>query len=613
MSAIGIEIRRLTFLGPKIDPCFVEFGARLNVFYGPTETGKSFIVEAIDFMFGGKELRGIPELDDYDTVVLWIELEDKKQFTLQRSTEGKAFLFSEGHRDRLTQETALSLSAIHSSKSDGNLSSVLLKLLGLNDKKVAVSKDDVRGLSFRDLIHLAIIDEDNIWSKLSPVLSANNVETPARKSVFKLSLTGIDASSLILVKEATQKVAPLQRQKDAIQSLALKYSERLGQADERATRRRFAELRGRLQELETTAGEEEGRYGAALRQRHRYEASQEAASSRYRKLHLLLSRFELLGEHYRSDLDRLDAIAQAGSIFNAIHGGNCPVCGAEPGQHNKDAACSFDTDGLLIAVKNESLRIRSLMSGLQESINSLQADMREAQKSEAEYKGARIDAQQRASFLAPIVRDQRRGVVSLSSEMSSVHEIVAQFDVIQAFKTQASELEAEISKILPADDAIDTSLSPGASAAFAEAVEATLMAWTVPDADRVSWDAKKFDIQIGKRRRGDRGKGIRAITCAGFILTLMKLCKSQGNPHPGFSVLDSPLLAYWEPDTEDYDLSQTDVNEKFYEWLSGPNSPGQVIIVDNRPPPSWLAEKANVVHFTKSGVGRYGLFPQLGH
>lgn len=92
----------------------------------------------------------------------------------------------------------------------------------------------------------------------------------------------------------------------------------------------------------------------------------------------------------------------------------------------------------------------------------------------------------------------------------------------------------------------------------------------------------------------------------------MTLCRSGGNAHPGFAILDSPLFASWEPDdADDYDLSKTDVNEKFYEWLSGPSCQGQVIVVDNRPPPSWLAARANVVHSPKSNVGRYGLFPMV--
>jgi hypothetical protein len=609
MSALAIEINRLTFLGPSVEPCFVEFGPNLNVFYGPTETGKSFVIEAIDFMLGGKELRSIPERQKYDTVVLWIKLTDQRRYTLQRSTEGKGFLWSEGHRDQITQEGAVSLSSIHSSKTHNNLSRTLLGLLGLNSKQVAISKDEIRGLSFRDLVHLAIVDEDNIWSKVSPVLSANNVETPPRKSVFRLALSGIDASSLIMVKEANDKIAPLQRQKEAISSLTLKYTERTAQADEQATRSRFSELENRLRELGENVESEERQYNNALHERRRFSESQEAAASRYRRLQLLLSRFELLDHHYRSDLDRLEAIAEAGSIFNAVHGGNCPVCGAEPGEHKPEAACNFDTESLLDAVRAEALRINSLRAGLSESITALKTDMNDARRRETEYETAKNGAEKRASQLGPIVRDRRRGVSSLSSEMSSLHQVVAQFDVVQAFKKQIVDLDAEIETALPPETAVDTSLPPAASASFAAAVEKTLLAWGLPDADRVSWDSAKFDIQIGQRRRGDRGKGIRAITCAGFILTLMNLCRAESNPHPGFVILDSPLLAYWEPEEQDYDLSQTDVDERFYRWFSELPCLGQVIIVDNQPPPSWLAAKANVVHFTKSKVGRYGLFP----
>src|ERR1700730_14225377 len=135
MSALAIEITRLAFLGPSVEPCLVEFGPNLNVFYGPTETGKSFIIAAIEFMLGGKELRSIPERQKYDTVVLWIKLTDQRRYTLQRSTEGKGFLWSEGHRDQITQEGAVSLSSIHSSKTHNNLSRTLLDLLGLNSKQ----------------------------------------------------------------------------------------------------------------------------------------------------------------------------------------------------------------------------------------------------------------------------------------------------------------------------------------------------------------------------------------------------------------------------------------------------------------------------------------------
>ena len=46
----GFRLRFLGFFGPQKQPSTVTFGPGLNVIYGASNTGKSFIVEAIDFI-----------------------------------------------------------------------------------------------------------------------------------------------------------------------------------------------------------------------------------------------------------------------------------------------------------------------------------------------------------------------------------------------------------------------------------------------------------------------------------------------------------------------------------------------------------------------------------
>ena len=50
MTQPGFRIRHLVFLGPQRTPASVAFGPGLNLVYGASDTGKSFIVEAIDFI-----------------------------------------------------------------------------------------------------------------------------------------------------------------------------------------------------------------------------------------------------------------------------------------------------------------------------------------------------------------------------------------------------------------------------------------------------------------------------------------------------------------------------------------------------------------------------------
>lgn len=78
MIVRGLQLRHLTFLSPIKEPATVSFSSGLNVIYGASNTGKSFIVESIDFMLGGKgPLSDIPERVGYDRVLLGVETLDK--------------------------------------------------------------------------------------------------------------------------------------------------------------------------------------------------------------------------------------------------------------------------------------------------------------------------------------------------------------------------------------------------------------------------------------------------------------------------------------------------------------------------------------------------------
>jgi DNA repair ATPase RecN len=58
VTDLPLTIRHLCFTGPDRETASVTFGHGLNVIYGASETGKSFIVEALDFMLGASaELR----------------------------------------------------------------------------------------------------------------------------------------------------------------------------------------------------------------------------------------------------------------------------------------------------------------------------------------------------------------------------------------------------------------------------------------------------------------------------------------------------------------------------------------------------------------------------
>src|ERR1700674_2855723 len=98
MTWSALQLGGISFLGPVgKPPALLEFRSGLNVICGASETGKSFIVEAIDFLLGGSEpLRDIPERVGYDRARLVLQKADETEFTVERSTSGGGFREYEG-------------------------------------------------------------------------------------------------------------------------------------------------------------------------------------------------------------------------------------------------------------------------------------------------------------------------------------------------------------------------------------------------------------------------------------------------------------------------------------------------------------------------------------
>ncbi|MBB3066660.1 AAA family ATPase [Limibacillus halophilus] len=94
----GLLLKHLAFLGPNRPPASITLEAGLNVICGASETGKSFIVESIDFMLGGSEPpKDIPEKAGYDRVRLLIESAGWPPLGLERSIEGVISLHTKRH------------------------------------------------------------------------------------------------------------------------------------------------------------------------------------------------------------------------------------------------------------------------------------------------------------------------------------------------------------------------------------------------------------------------------------------------------------------------------------------------------------------------------------
>jgi AAA domain len=83
-----MRLTHLAAVGSELPRAAVEFGPGLTVIYGASDSGKSYIAEAIDYVFGASKLKQIPESEGYSHLLLGLVFPDGQVVTLVRPMPG---------------------------------------------------------------------------------------------------------------------------------------------------------------------------------------------------------------------------------------------------------------------------------------------------------------------------------------------------------------------------------------------------------------------------------------------------------------------------------------------------------------------------------------------
>lgn len=610
-----LQIQHVSFLGANKPAAVVHFKSGFNVLYGASDTGKSFILDTIDYMLGGKgPLRDFPEREGYDRVLLGMQVSIGEFFTLQRSTAGGGFLKADGlHEETFPKDGVIELREQHDERKDDNLSRFLLGKIGLLNKRVRRNKhNETNSLSFRNLARLAIVDEEEIIQKRSPLSDGNLVADTPNTATFKLLLTDVDDAALVAARSSPQehsRAGQIELLGQLIAETQAKIRQlsgppkQLKEQDERLE----ATLRSRIELLAA----HESQYKDANSRRREVRQRLEQANERLTEVSVLLDRFDLLGKHYQSDVERLEGIREGGTLFSELSDGICPVCGAEPAHQHRSEDCEGNADQVVMAAEAELGKIGALQQDLAQTVRQLTTESRGLQnripKLEADVFAVNTQIQE---DLAPKLRAARTSYAELADKRAEVREALGVFENLKDLEDRRTKLELEESEE-SGGSTPDAGLPTNSLDKFAMVVQDILKTWHFPNADRVHFDQKARDLVIGGKNRTSFGKGLRAITQSAFTIGLLQYCMEQQTPHPGFALLDSPLLSYKEPDGEDDDMRHTDLKAQFYDYLKKVGIDRQVIIIENTDPPDDVRILPNAQKFTGNPdeEGRAGLFP----
>lgn len=613
MSKYGFKLIRLSLTGRGLEEATIDFSEGLNVIYGPSDTGKTFIVQCIDFIFGSKNApKPIPEAKGYDKISLVLSPWDSTlEFELTRSLKGGAImLYSEGHPPR-------KLSKMHSDKNEDSVSRFLLGLTGLDGKRVRTnSRGKTASFSFRDLAKLVVVDEEEVIGEGSPYLTNQPINVTKERSVFRLLLTCVDDSSVSEIEDQNISQARKEAKTELIRKLLDESSKeldkmglRLGEGE---VRQATEDISKELEGLNAETSSEQDALNDLETQRRSLWEDYNRARSELAVLSELHTRFSLLNNQYRSDLARLEAISEAGFRLAQMPEERCPICGALPEHHQYDHIKDTPPEELAMSCEKEAFKIGGLIKDLSETIRSNDSQItiktEYAQRTLTELTAANNDIKNR---LEPRFQAFATRIRELTDKQPVFLRALYLYKSVEDFRAQLDVLSNEMLQT-PDKDAFPN-LGVAEIEEFCKEVEAILREWKFPNLDRVTFSEFDDDIIISGQKRRSHGKGVRAITHTAFNLGLLRFCRKRSMPHPGLLVVDSPLVVYRQADDQEIDPKDedfsTDVKEAFYRSLSAAIGI-QMIICENDDPPAGLI--ANIIHFTGTDEERRGFIPRTG-
>ncbi len=606
MSNSYLQLRRIAFSGPK-KMSEMTFSNGVNVVCGASDTGKSFLAESIDFMLGGSELRDIPERTPFGEIQFDLDVTSGEKWRFYRLTSGGNFkaqnLLNEDDENKILKEK-------HAHDKTDNLSGFLLDKIGLLGKRILRSKKNgtTQSLSFRNIARLAIVQEGEIQQTGSPFWGGQYTLKTAELATIKLLLTGVDDSNVVEIKQVETDRT---RQIELIDELLADIRQEIADVGEEEV-----DLKEQIDRLDETIEQRrkilnnvQEQLDSLLAQRRELVDIRTAIQDRLDEITDLLTRFDLLMKHYAVDIERLTAIQESGAMFAHMESVPCPLCGALSEAQRHDAACDGDVDAIVQAASAEIEKIKRLRDELHGTVADLKSEAisqeQELSNKNQEYENVNSQIQE---TIAPTVSEERASFSELVEKRAEVQKGLDLYARVVKLEERRKSLEQDEGEE-GLSGTIVSGLPDSVAHDFSLRVSKLLKAWDFPGDCLVHYDKESTDFVIDGKPRGSRGKGLRAITHAAVTIALLEYCQANDLPHPGFVVLDSPLLAYFKPEgDEDRQLQGTNLKERFYSYLVDHHSAdSQIIIVENQHPPDSVLDGLEMTIFTGNpNEGRQG-------
>lgn len=608
---MGFILNELRLVGSNKQSS-LHFEKGLNLITGPSNTGKSFAFECIQYILGRSNSPKIDEIGDgnYTSLMLEIYSDSNQTYTIYRDfpsleNEGKDIYVSESKIDdfSLDDSNTKKYSSSHTPKNTNSLSRFLLKLLGQSDNKTILKnqKGGVDSITLTKYLEFFALDEQSIISKDAMSLRGRLKEqNELSRKMFLL---------YIIIGRTDEKKKDIQN----YETLKIKYDTEINiftkdlntlMLQQELLSKKLHEFNSHIdspstfKEIQEEYDKTTEKIKFLQRTRLQLIKSSSELKDKIDRKKSQIYKFEQLLDQYKNDLERLNFILDHKGIIDKTKP-ICPICNSNL---NHDFSIN---DELLVGVDGEKRNINNTILDLEEICREINTEINNELETLHRELNAKIDElssdlkfEFESSTNFRKVLDDYISKTTLTAELSNVSSNIKSLRSKISSTTKPKKqdkIEIDFSKITNIDEIKK----------FEESLLAIFKKFD-PNITSVNFNDSFSDIAINGKERFSNGKGYRAVYLSLFTYAL----SSYSSPRTlNFIVLDSPLTSFEEKRNEainDDDKLPLLLQNRFLDLLAT-QSEVQCIVFENKDIPTNLQNSVNRIVFTGDPlIGRAG-------
>jgi hypothetical protein len=588
---MSFYIEKVIASGSGKKDSIIELKKGVNIIYGPSNTGKTYIVKCIDFLFGSAA-EPIDITTGYEYIKLIVKTKNGS-VTMNRK-------IGENNIEVSSTDSKVS-SGTYSSKAgsknyEKTINSVWLSLIKIEQLHYVIKNENYQKqvLSWRIFCHMFLLKETKIIIEESAILPGRNTSNTAALSSLIFLLTGEDFEKTEAGESKEIKKAKKSAVKTYINKELFRLSERNQELAAQLDENSDVDLKQEVEEITAKIADIERRINESIENNQETLSKLHLKNEEISECNVLLNRYKELSTQYAADLKRLSFIVDGEANIDEKFLPQCPFCNGEidvSETHNYIDAAKADYKKIKLQARDlekASGELTSEKIGLKKEIDIL---MKKKKSTEALIE---IELRPQISLLKEKLTAYKEAI-ELQNEIAILKRIAAQktSDIIENESDGENEQKFRVKEHLDYD--FFSELGTDVYNLLEECKYENLHSVIFSKAD--------MDIVINGKKKSANGKGYNAYFNSIVAIILSRYMNEKAKHPPNFLVLDSPILSLKEKESK---MPSETMRNYLFENIVNNQRGIQTIIVENEIP-NIDYKSTNIIHFTKEkNKGRYG-------